>query len=294
MLRFVVGLYLWALVACGPPVPAGGSGSSRTRCESNEDCRADFICTGGRCVRGERPSVDAGEPVSDTGPTADAATFPDSDAGNVTPPACGNGVLDDGEECDDGNLSNEDACLNTCMMARCGDGFVREDVEACDDGNTRDGDGCSSQCVVEDQGPVCGNGQVEDGEECDDGNRVAGDGCNEQCQNEEPDLDHGDTPEEAMRISVPARVDASLESPTDRDYFRFFATATALYFIETTGTTDTICSVLFSGNPLATDNNAGVTNNCAIQVRLDAGRTYHIRVSGSGGATGAYQLNVNR
>ena len=29
------------------------------------------------------------------------------------------------EECDDQNDSNEDACLNTCRVNICGDGFVR-------------------------------------------------------------------------------------------------------------------------------------------------------------------------
>ena len=45
------------------------------------------------------------------------------------PPACGNGVLDDGEECDDGNNSNNDACLNTCQSATCSDGYWAEYLE---------------------------------------------------------------------------------------------------------------------------------------------------------------------
>ena len=45
---------------------------------------------------------------------------------------CGNGVLEAGEQCDDGNTSNTDACLNTCVAARCGDGLVEAGVEACD------------------------------------------------------------------------------------------------------------------------------------------------------------------
>ena len=292
MQRFAIGLLGIALAACGPPTPAGGSSSSRTRCETNEDCRSDFICSNARCVRGARPVVDAGPAPTDAGAMADASINPVTDAGDQM---CGNGMRDEGEDCDDGNTSNSDACLNTCVMAQCGDGFVREGVEQCDDGNTMNGDGCSSLCAVEDQGPLCGNGRVEDGEECDDGNRVAGDGCDERCQTEEQGTpDHGDTPEEAMRITVPARVSAALESPTDRDFFRFFATQTGVYMIETTGQTDTVCAVLFSGNPLASDDDSGVSNNCAIQRRLDAGRTYHIRVSGSGGATGAYELQVNR
>src|SRR5262249_35821531 len=38
---------------------------------------------------------------------------------------CGHGTPDPGEACDDGNNSNKDDCLNTCVSATCGDGFVR-------------------------------------------------------------------------------------------------------------------------------------------------------------------------
>jgi cysteine-rich repeat protein len=53
---------------------------------------------------------------------------------------CGNGILDgEDEQCDDGNRSNLDACLNDCTWARCGDGYIRTGVEECDDerGNCR-------------------------------------------------------------------------------------------------------------------------------------------------------------
>ena len=47
------------------------------------------------------------------------------------------------EACDDGNQVETDACLNTCVIASCGDGQVQAG-EACDDGNEDDGDGCSN------------------------------------------------------------------------------------------------------------------------------------------------------
>lgn len=54
------------------------------------------------------------------------------------------------EQCDDGNMNNEDDCTNACELAECGDGIVWTDNgEECDDGNVTDGDGCSSECVVE-------------------------------------------------------------------------------------------------------------------------------------------------
>ncbi|MFC1656167.1 DUF4215 domain-containing protein [Patescibacteria group bacterium] len=69
----------------------------------------------------------------------------------VNPIVCGDGELETGEQCDDGNTSNVDACLNSCLNASCGDGYVRTGVEDCDDGNTANGDGCSSTCAEEQQ-----------------------------------------------------------------------------------------------------------------------------------------------
>ncbi|MEY3015334.1 MAG: hypothetical protein RIT45_4069, partial [Pseudomonadota bacterium] len=57
---------------------------------------------------------------------------------------CGNGEVEDGEQCDDGNKNDNDGCLNTCRVATCGDGKVQEGKEACDDGNTDDDDECLS------------------------------------------------------------------------------------------------------------------------------------------------------
>lgn len=62
---------------------------------------------------------------------------------------CGNGIVETGEECDDGNSSNADSCLNTCQDADCGDGYVWSGTEECDDGNNVSGDGCSAACQTE-------------------------------------------------------------------------------------------------------------------------------------------------
>ena len=63
-----------------------------------------------------------------------------------TVPLCGNGTLDQGERCDDGNLRHDDDCPMDCRSV-CGDG-VRSELEACDDGNEVDGDGCNAQCEL--------------------------------------------------------------------------------------------------------------------------------------------------
>ncbi len=66
---------------------------------------------------------------------------------------CGDGIREEGEECDDGNVSNRDGCLNSCRIAFCGDGFVGPDEE-CDDGNLSDTDSCTTACVVNDPPPA--------------------------------------------------------------------------------------------------------------------------------------------
>ncbi|MFC1682446.1 DUF4215 domain-containing protein [Nanoarchaeota archaeon] len=63
---------------------------------------------------------------------------------------CGNNILEQNEECEDGNLENED--------------------------------GCSSECLIEsEEGAVCGNWILEQGEQCDDGNLINNDGCSNNC-----------------------------------------------------------------------------------------------------------------
>jgi cysteine-rich repeat protein len=99
---------------------------------------------------------------------------------------CGNGVLEVpcGELCDDG-AGNDDAAANACRTdcrpAHCGDGVV-DTGEECDDGNNANCDGCSGLCANE-IGLGCGDGIPFPlcGESCDDANTVAGDGCSANC-----------------------------------------------------------------------------------------------------------------
>jgi cysteine-rich repeat protein len=61
---------------------------------------------------------------------------------------CGSGVLDPGEQCDDGNTIDGDGCDSNCTLTGCGNGIVTAG-EQCDDGNLIDGDGCSSTCQIQ-------------------------------------------------------------------------------------------------------------------------------------------------
>ena len=150
-------------------------------------------------------TTDAG---STSSPTTTEATTEESTG---PAPLCGNGELDPGEACDDGDTDNTDACLADCTLATCGDGFVQAGfeqcddandadddsciagcyaascgdghlyvgVETCDDGNQLDNDECASDCTV--APPMCGNGKVEADEACDDGNADDTDNCVTGC-----------------------------------------------------------------------------------------------------------------
>ena len=83
-------------------------------------------------------------------------------------PVCGDGIVQSGEECDDGLLIDGDGCSSTCQV-ECGyecPGLWR----ACATGG---GYGFhNSNCI-----PLPGDGLRVMGEPCDDGNLVKGDGC---------------------------------------------------------------------------------------------------------------------
>ncbi len=84
-------------------------------------------------------------------------------------------------------MNNTSSCnqllnITQCPLSICGNGAV-EAGEQCDDGNTANGDGCSASCQTE--APiVCGNGILQNWEECDDGNTIPGDGCSSVCISE--------------------------------------------------------------------------------------------------------------
>jgi len=157
-------------------------------------------------ISGNIPIVGSGVQL---GSNASASGSSPASATTVAPTQtlCGNAVLDQGEQCDHGDMNGLGSCTVECTMLTCGDSIVSEHLgEECDDGNTNDTDECANDCILrypdEQQGapsaptltihggvPVsgestsmqCGNGILEPGEQCDDGNERSGDGCSEQC-----------------------------------------------------------------------------------------------------------------
>jgi cysteine-rich repeat protein len=87
--------------------------------------------------------------------------FGDGCDSNCTPPGCRNGILDGGEQCDDGNGLDGDGCSAFCTLEICGDGILNG-PEDCDDGNQINGDGCDNNCVP----TSCNDGVSSAGELC--------------------------------------------------------------------------------------------------------------------------------
>ena len=90
--------------------------------------------------------------------------------------ACGDELVQtDVDECDDGNMVNDDACTNLCKNAKCGDMIVQPDnMEECDDGDDSD------DCVMCKH--TCGDGVTNFDDECDDGNDIDADFCDTNCK----------------------------------------------------------------------------------------------------------------
>ena len=124
--------------------------------DSGEECDGDDLA-------GQTCTTIAGDYTGGTLVCGASCRF---DTTGCTLASCGNGIVDASEECDDGNTSNTDACLNSCVAASCGDGYVWSGVEECDDGNTSNTDACLNSCVA----ASCGDGYVWSGvEECETG-----------------------------------------------------------------------------------------------------------------------------
>ena len=152
-----LGLFAAACADTLAPIAPGG-----LPCAKSTDCTADTACYQGRCLASSQ--------------------------------ACQlNGLIEEGEACDDGNQVDSDGCTTDCQLARCGDGILRQDramgdtgFEACDDGNAINEDACLNTC----ERARCGDGirrsdqppETSDHEACDDGNDDPLDACTSDCR----------------------------------------------------------------------------------------------------------------
>ncbi len=191
------------LASCKKSSPAGsGNLAEGEPCQYNEDCQAGMVCRAGICRKMCTNNSDCNVL---THHCENEACLPGSTL------ACGNGIHEADEECDDGDNKNDDGCSSICRIEatfdcqddlkkrsictpKCGNG--RTDTgEFCDDNNNADGDGCSKNCTTEEGWrcenrdnaptvctPKCGDGLKLPVEGCDDGGIAPGDGCDATCQ----------------------------------------------------------------------------------------------------------------
>ncbi len=110
-------------------------------------------------------------------------------------PRCGNGLLDPGEQCDDGLQNSDtvaDACRVWCLDPGCGDG-VLDTGEQCDRGENNSDtvpDACREDCTE----PRCGDAVIDTGEQCDrgeDNNDSEPGGCRTDCSQSTVDATGG-------------------------------------------------------------------------------------------------------
>ncbi|HJL20015.1 MAG TPA: MopE-related protein [Sandaracinaceae bacterium LLY-WYZ-13_1] len=171
------------------------------QCDDGRECNGVETCTDNLCTPGSPPG-DGAECELDGG--GDGVCRGDA----CVSAGCGNGVVDGGEDCDDGNEMDRDGCDVDCTFSctmegteECSDGDVCNGEETCDvatnacvDGEPLDcddgdectmnecdpTDGCMNPLIDED-----GDGHAPDslscGDDCDDGDPDRFEGAEELC-----------------------------------------------------------------------------------------------------------------
>ncbi len=194
---------------------------------------------------------------------------------------CGDGIIEKGEVCDDGNILDGevndagvlalDKCSHDCKSDQtCGNGIV-DPGEACDDGNIVDGevndagvfalDKCSHDCKSD---QTCGNGVVDPGEMCDHGdhNGTPNGGCDSHCrlisfvcgngvidQNQGEQCDPG--PVDSASCNSPAAGSVACQLARCGDGYTNFATREQC---DTNGFDTAMCNGLLCTLPVCGDN----------------------------------------
>jgi fibro-slime domain-containing protein len=185
--------------ACHSDTPSKSAQPGMSGADAGDSGLATLWDAGAPIDAGRGGRRDASSYARDSGSAA-------SDAGRT---GCGDGKLQAGEACDDGNDRGGDGCSADCTRVEqdflcpapasacvstivCGDRRV-SGQETCDDGNVLDGDGCSDSCAIQPGylcsppgqrcvATKCGDGLVAADEACDDHNQTAADGCSASCQ----------------------------------------------------------------------------------------------------------------
>ncbi len=132
--------------------PMSGSVTTANPTTDSNQTTESLPTTGSPDTEGTGP-VDPGETTGDTEVSVTAVTSPgettDISGSTLAPTVCGDGEVGPDEQCDDGNMSDNDDCLTDCVTNVCGDGIINDLAEQCDDGNNVKTDGCQPEsCAV--------------------------------------------------------------------------------------------------------------------------------------------------
>jgi cysteine-rich repeat protein len=147
-------------------------------------------CAPGTAVCGDGERVPGCEACDEGAGNSD--TLPDACRTSCERAQCGDGIVDAGEQCDDGNGADCDGCDAGCAVEPgvvCGDGErSRACGEECDEGPDNS-DAVADRCRTDCRMARCGDGVIDGGELCDDGNTVSCDGCTFDCRRDADLLD---------------------------------------------------------------------------------------------------------
>ena len=147
-------------------VCAAACGRTCTYCSSQ--CTTQTV-QGPACTNQTRASNQPNTGDFNATDQGNSASFqsPANPSGYPSAPACGNGIINAGEQCDNGATNGKECtpaygqecryCGGNCMWvikegSRCGDGNIdRNHLEECDFGDRTNGDGCSAECRNENE-----------------------------------------------------------------------------------------------------------------------------------------------
>ena len=171
---------------CGDGVVDTGEECDDANADNTDSCLN--TCVSASCGDG---NVQVGVEECDDGANNGQPNYCNDTCSGMVPATCGNGIIESGETCDDGNTTTETCtygqtsctvCNGSCQGAAgatsyCGDATTDTvNRETCDDGDDNgEPNLCNSGCSGTTDS-VCGNGVEEAGEECD-----GGDGCSDTC-----------------------------------------------------------------------------------------------------------------
>lgn len=165
----------------------------RDNCDDKNPCNGTETCSASH-------KCETGTPPAD-GTSCGTGMF--CVGGNCVSASCGDGQVQTGEECDDGDVDDTNGCTTACKFTclstdptrdcsatgdecagtdkcndtthTCNGGTAKSDNDPCKGGT---GYCASGVCTT----AQCGNSKTEPGEDCDDGNTDDTDGCTKACK----------------------------------------------------------------------------------------------------------------